>query len=228
MYLIFRNFVSKLGLPKTIYLCILPFVAGISFITQIKSRIQIAREENPKLPVILYGHSMGGLIAIMATIRSPDLVNGLILEAAAIKIHPSSGAWWQIMAAKLLSRIAPNLKVGDIDKRLISRDPDTIQSIIEDENCATNGGVSAGFAVRLLTAQAYVIEKMNTITVKTLIASGTNDQLTCKSGSDLAAEKITTNTYKLYDGAYHQLHAERGDITKQYISDVMEWIENVL
>ena len=93
---------------------------------------------------------MGGLLAFMSVLNDQEIAQGLILEAPALKIHPSTGAWWQILGAKVLGGIAPGLKVGKVDKKYISRNEAVIQSITDDENCAENGGCSAGFAVKML------------------------------------------------------------------------------
>lgn len=188
-------------------------------------RIKIVRTENPDLPLILYGHSMGGLLALMTVISDQEIIQGLILEAPCLKIHPSTGAWWQILGAKLLGGIAPGLKVGKVDKKLITRNEAVVQSIIDDENCADNGGASAGFAVKMLKAQDEVMRLLDTITCKTLVASGTDDFLTCKSGSDFAAGKMKDCTYKVYDGSYHQIHAELDETVTHFITDLKDWIK---
>ena len=95
---------------------------------------------------------MGGLLALMAVIKNAELVDGLVLEAAGLKLHPASAAWWQILGAKMLNAMAPGTKVGKLDKKFITRNEAVIQSINDDEYCDDNGGASAGFAVRMLKA----------------------------------------------------------------------------
>ena len=168
---------------------------------------------------------MGGLIALMVEIEFPSLVDALILEAPAIKIHPSTGAWWQILGAKLLNRIAPNTKVVKVDINLISRNPTVVQSIADDELTFDCGGCSDGFVVKMLNAQDYVISRLDTIKCKVLLASGTDDFLTCKTGADLAASKIDGVTYNVYEGGYHQLHADDEPTTNKFMADVADWIQ---
>ena len=72
--------------------------------------LKTTRENNPGKPLILYGHSMGGLLSIMLAISSKTPPDGLALEAPAIKIHPKTGAWWQILGAKFLSKVWARLK----------------------------------------------------------------------------------------------------------------------
>ena len=93
---------------------------------------------------------MGGLLCLMAVTKDPKIADGLILEAAALKLHPSTAAWWQGLGAKVLNGLAPGIKVGKLDKKLITRNAAVIQSIENDENCADTGGTTAGFAVRMM------------------------------------------------------------------------------
>jgi len=189
----------------------------------INDRIRCLREKFEQLPVLLYGHSMGGLLSLMAAISMPSNIDGLILEAAAIKLHPASAAWWQIAGAKVLNRVLPSLKVGKLELEKVSRNADTVQSIKDDVHCADRGGATAGFAVRMLNAQKQVLNAVSSLKCPTLIASGTDDLLTCKTGSDLLSDKMENSQYKVYNGAYHQLHAELDEVTQQFTIDVKEW-----
>ena len=45
------------------------------------------RAEFRGLPCFLYGHSMGGLVAVRAGRRNPSLFSGMVLEAPLAKFH---------------------------------------------------------------------------------------------------------------------------------------------
>jgi len=186
--------------------------------------LKTTRENNPGKPLILYGHSMGGLLSIMLAISSKTPPDGLALEAPAIKIHPKTGAWWQILGAKILSKVWPSCKVGKVEIDLISRNPDTRKSIDEDPLCETRGGSSAGFAYNFIKTQDEIVPQLDRIKLKTFLATGTDDFLTCKTGADLAAEKIENVEYKIYEGGYHQLHADLPETTDAYLKDLKKFL----
>ena len=60
----------------------------------------------------LAGHSMGGLISLMALEADqnrPD-IQGLLLLSAAVKIHPDAGPNWLVALAKLGGCLTPWFK----------------------------------------------------------------------------------------------------------------------
>jgi alpha-beta hydrolase superfamily lysophospholipase len=73
----------------------------------------LARSENPGLPVVLVGHSMGGLIATRFAQRHGDELAGLVLSGPAIGLGPVIADWLA----------APELPSDPIDVAVLSRDP---------------------------------------------------------------------------------------------------------
>ena len=47
---------------------------------------------------------MGGMIACLAAIENQQNLSGLILESAAIEMHPKTASWTVRTAAKILSK----------------------------------------------------------------------------------------------------------------------------
>ena len=47
---------------------------------------------------------MGGMIACLAAIENQETLSGLILESAAIEMHPKTASWTVRTAAKILSK----------------------------------------------------------------------------------------------------------------------------
>jgi alpha-beta hydrolase superfamily lysophospholipase len=75
--------------------------------------VELARRENPGLPVVLVGHSMGGLIAMRYAQRHGDALAGLALSGPAVGLDPVFGDWLA----------APELPSDPIDVSTLSRDP---------------------------------------------------------------------------------------------------------
>lgn len=47
---------------------------------------------------------MGGMIACLAAVENQENLSGLILESAAIEMHPKTASWTVRTAAKILSK----------------------------------------------------------------------------------------------------------------------------
>jgi alpha-beta hydrolase superfamily lysophospholipase len=72
----------------------------------VADRVEDARVEQPDLPLVLYGHSLGGLIVLDAVVRGvvrPDLV---VLSAPAVA---DTIAPWRRAGARVLARLVPTL-----------------------------------------------------------------------------------------------------------------------
>jgi alpha-beta hydrolase superfamily lysophospholipase len=51
--------------------------------------IEEVRRQKPNTPLIIMGHSMGGLIAVMVALKRPDLISGACLSAPCLKVTES-------------------------------------------------------------------------------------------------------------------------------------------
>ena len=63
----------------------------------------IVRPKHPKLPIFIHGHSMGGLLTILAVQKKSSLFTATYLEAPLIIVHPSTGSPFLKKVAKALS-----------------------------------------------------------------------------------------------------------------------------
>ena len=83
--------------------------------------IDDARAAHPGLPVVLLGHSMGGLVAASFVARALRPVDALVLSSPALEPNLSAG---QKRLIAVLSRLAPGLRVGNgLNADDLSHDP---------------------------------------------------------------------------------------------------------
>lgn len=92
--------------------------------------IDDARRENPGLPLVLLGHSLGGLVAASLVARGVRPVDGLVLSSPGL--DPGLNAFQKALLA-VLPRIAPSLRVGNgLDDNFLSHDPAVVQAYRDD------------------------------------------------------------------------------------------------
>ena len=188
-------------------------------------RVKEAKKKHHNLPLIMLGHSLGGLIAALTVQQNPENIDALILEAPAFKIHEASAKWYLVLGAKILSRIAPEFKLGEGDVDFISRNKDVNAECkrLEPEY-GDNGGMMARTAMHMLNVQTKLMTEINQIKVKTLICQGTDDRLCSFEGSKQAHNQMPNSQMKIYEGAYHCLHDELPETTEAFLNDVKEFI----
>ena len=81
---------------------------------------------------------------------------------------------------------------------------------------------------RFDNAQSLIfIFQYKNITCPVLLTQGTDDFLCAKEGADFAAEHLSNVEYKVYQGGYHQLHADLPETTDALCRDITLWLKNL-
>ena len=174
-------------------------------------------------PVFLFGHSMGGLIVLQYALRYQDTLCGLMLCAPcispAMKVTP-----FHLMAAELLSYIAPRTGVTRLPAKHLCRDSRIVEHYINDP-LVFRGKISARLGTQLVKTGRSLIEYLSEIRVPLLILQGTDDRLCAVEGSKLVYNAVGTadRMLKLYEGFYHEVfnEPENGSV----FTDLETWLE---
>jgi alpha-beta hydrolase superfamily lysophospholipase len=157
-------------------------------------------------PLILLGHSMGGLVA--ARFVSLDLrpVQGLVMSSPAL--DPGLGSMQKLLLA-VVPRIAPNLRVGNgLDSKLISHDPATVKAyqndrLVHDRVC----GRLARFIADAGPATVALAPRWH---VPTLLLYAGADRLVNPAGSRAFAAQApkTCVSSQCFESLYHEIFNE--------------------
>src|SRR5256885_4414497 len=93
------------------------------FIADLRTLAGMAEKWWPGVPRLLFGHSMGGLLAFLYLLRHPDTVRAGALSGPAFKVADSAPRILQSVAL-LLARVAPGVTFrSNLDPGALSRDP---------------------------------------------------------------------------------------------------------
>lgn len=139
------------------------------------------RAEQPGLPLVLYGHSMGGVVAAQAALASPAWFNGLILSSPFL--YPDRPAPAALRSGlKLLARVMPRLGVEKIPAEHLSRIPAEVTAYRTDP-LVHQGSVPARTASSLLQAGSAVLAQAAGLTQPLLIVHGEADRIAGVEGS---------------------------------------------
>jgi alpha-beta hydrolase superfamily lysophospholipase len=183
--------------------------------------LALVREREPGLPVVLYGHSLGGLATALYAIERHPEVAGVILAAPGIAFDapPIQAAVIQVAAA-----LAPSAPILAVPHGAFSRDPAVVAELDHDPLIAQDDG-PARTARAAIDGVARVWAHPEALTAPLLVVHGTADQVTAPSGSrDLVARAgASDRTLRLYDGLHHDLlHDPGGD---QVAADLVAWLD---
>ncbi|QDU65192.1 alpha/beta hydrolase [Engelhardtia mirabilis] len=171
-------------------------------------------------PTFVYGHSLGGAIALgFARDRRPELV-GMIAASPGLEpatAVPEARLWFGRLAAS----VAPWLTVSNgLDLEGLSRDPAIVAAYRTDR--LNHGRISVGLGLETLRRGKELLRGAAAIEVPLLLMHGSADVLTSAAASQSFATTAGCD-FKLWGGLFHELHhePERDEV----LTFVLEWIE---
>lgn len=172
------------------------------------SLLALVKEALPDLPRILIGHSMGGLVSTAHLLDHQHEYAGVVLSGPAVKPAEPPSAATRIIG-RLLSRLAPQTGILQLDASAISRDPAVVAAYRADPLVHT-GKMSARLAAEMLDAMAMVQSRAADITLPLLIVHGSEDRLASPAGAHELFEKISSPDKQFHDctGLYHEVFNE--------------------
>lgn len=160
----------------------------------------------PGVPLIVLGHSMGGLVSSCLLALRHVPLEGLVLSSPAL--DPGFNAFQKLLLATL-PRIAPNLTVGNgLDPDFISHDPDVVAAYKADPK--VHDRISGRLARFIAGAGQVVIERAPQWTVPTLLLYAGEDKLVDPRGSRAfaAAAPPQVVTSRCFEGLFHEIFNE--------------------
>lgn len=184
----------------------------------------LIKKQHPTTPIILFGESMGGAVALLASTRFKNLpIDRLILSAPAVWGWDTM-PWYQRWALSIASYTIPwmtfsgqGLKIKPSDNipmlRALSQDPSLIR--------ATR--VDAMHGLTKLMGQA--LEQSSQLSKPTLILYGEKDEIIPKEPTSLMLSRLPKDnetTIALYKNGYHMLLRDlQGDTV---LKDILAWL----
>lgn len=188
-------------------------------------RLQVSRDF-PGLPMILLGHSMGGLISGLYLLRHQQEFLACALSGPAIKteLEPPPFQIWMI---RLFSKILPKMGVMQLDSAGVSRDPAVVEQYNNDP-LVFHGKMAARTVAELFAGMHHLQERVADITLPLLLLHGEADAMTAPAGSQFLYDHAGSvdKTLKIYPGLYHEIFNEPEQ--QQVFDDLLQWCEKQL
>jgi alpha-beta hydrolase superfamily lysophospholipase len=160
----------------------------------------------PGQPLLVLGHSLGGLVAATAVCRDAIAVEGLVLSSPPFDagLNPL-----QKLLVATLPAVAPNLTLGNgLAPEFLSHDPDVVAMYKADS--MVHDRISARLGRFIADAGPQVVAHAAQWTVPTLLMYAGADKLVDPRGSRAfaAAAPAQVVTSRCFDGLYHEIFNE--------------------
>lgn len=174
-------------------------------------------------PLILLGHSLGGLVAARFVALALRPLQGLVLSSPAF--DPGLSGFQKLLLA-LLPRIAPNLRVGNgLDPRYLSHDPDVVARYRSDR--LVHDRISARLAVFIAENGPATIACAPAWKVPTLLMYAGADKLVNPAGSRAFADAAPNDlvTARCFESLYHELFNELQPDRERVFDQLQLWLD---
>ena len=188
------------------------FIADFSgYVADLEIFLARVRTREPGLPLILFGHSMGGAIATTYALAHPTELQGLVLSAAALQLGPEVSPVL-VKITRNLGRKHPRWRVLKLKPRHFSRDPKVVADVRGADLLVDPRKVPASTAAGLIGAIEHIQADMEKLAVPVLILHGEQDRITPPDGSRALYRRagVVDKQLTIVPGAYHDLLHEPG------------------
>lgn len=213
--------------------------------------LEMAAADHPRLPVILFGHSMGGLLALSFAETYPTKVDALAVWNANFNPGVAGRAAQGILLtermlkgsdvpSELLSRLTFDTWARSVPNRRtefdwLSHDPDEVDKYVADPLCGFAPSVSMWidiFAMTFAAARAEQIARLPKTLPIHLV--GGDEDLATNFGravewlaARLKRSGLADVTSVIYRGLRHETLLEREDLRELPVAEFCSWCHRV-
>jgi alpha-beta hydrolase superfamily lysophospholipase len=158
------------------------------------------------VPLILLGHSLGGLVAARLVSLQMRRVDALVLSSPALDAGMNT---LQKLLVTVLPRLAPDLRIGNgLNPRFLSHDPEVVRAYMADR--LVHDRISVRLARFIADAGPATLALAPAWTVPTLLLYAGDDHLVSPAGSrrfaNVAPKKVVSST--CFENLYHEIFNE--------------------
>ncbi len=199
-----------------------------TYMQDIRQFFELLQQRYPHIPCFLYGHSLGGLLALTYAIQYGKGLKGVVVTSSALR-SPLQKQKAKVAMARILGSLMPTVTLpSGLEAAAISRDPEVVQKYINDP--LVHSSTSLGFGKAGLNAVDLCFARAKEFPAPLLMMHGTGDRIAYSSGSEEFAQLVGIVdgdvTLKLWKDMYHELHnePEKAEVFKFMI----EWLDRHL
>jgi alpha-beta hydrolase superfamily lysophospholipase len=185
--------------------------------------VDLAATLAPGRPVFLFGHSMGGLIALDYALHRPQGLAGVVASGPALV---PAGVRRPLLeaASRLLSVLAPRRTMAlGLDPDGLSHDPAVVAAYLADP--LVHGRVSMRWGAEILRTMADTRARAAAFPLPLLLQHGALDPINAPEGSVAFHEACghPDHALKLYPGSRHEVHH---DVDRRaFERDLVRWLK---
>ncbi|MEJ2667875.1 MAG: lysophospholipase [Deinococcales bacterium] len=196
------------------------------YVADVASLREYVAAERPGLTAFVFGHSVGGTVALRFALEHPEALNALVLSAPFLRPSvPPPG--WLLAVAGMLARTLPGLPVQPLDAHVLSRDASVVAAYRSDPLVYT-GRVKARMGNFLVSEGPPLVGRAGELQMPVLILHGAADALADPRASEELAAALPPDrvSLKLYPGSFHEILNDLDG--ERVLADIVGWLSSRL
>ncbi|MBG0860218.1 MAG: alpha/beta hydrolase [Bacteroidales bacterium] len=182
------------------------------------------RKTFPGIPVLFYGHSLGGTIVLDYLLRRKPDIKGAVVTSPWLKLsfEPEK---YKVVLASVVKYVLPGLiQPAGLVAEHISRDAEVVKGYVSDP--LNHDYISVSLFNSTISAAKRSLENASALHVPLLLLHGSADMICSPDGSREFASAAAMSELKIWDGGYHELHNE--PFKKEVFDYLVSWINRLL
>ncbi|WP_439182702.1 alpha/beta hydrolase [Carboxylicivirga taeanensis] len=184
-----------------------------------------AEELFPDTPKFLYGHSMGGNIALNYLLTRTHPFKGAIISSPWLKLSQEPNGLSKLLIHSL-KYLCPDLTIkSGLNINHISTDTKNVEAYRRDP--LNHGRISFRLLSSVIKQGVWAMDHIGQLQTPTLLLHGDQDHITSCAASKLAASRNPNMvSYQEFESIYHEIH---NDIERQQQANTcINWLEQQL
>ena len=173
-------------------------------------------------PLILFGHSFGGLVAIAYALDHADRIDRAVFSAPLLTLKVKVPGW-KLAAGSILARLTPTLAMSnEVDASVLSHDPAIAPAYTGDP--LVHNRITAGMYGDTIARGEEFIARAPQLQTPFLLLHGRDDLIVDPAGSQRFFARATApeRAFCLYPGMYHEIFNEVDH--ERVFADIESWL----
>jgi alpha-beta hydrolase superfamily lysophospholipase len=197
------------------------------FVADVRTLVDLVEGWWPGTPRVLFGHSMGGVIAFLYLVRHGDTVCAGALSSPAFALPPQ-GPRWQLALVGLLAGVVPRFPFTTrLDADALARDPEVGRAYVADP--LVHHRATAAFARAFTRAQARALDAAPSLATPLLILQAGADRLVSPAGATAIGGRLRCeHELEMLPGYYHELLNEPAPYREKVVASLDAWFDRWL
>ena len=183
--------------------------------------IDDTRHRAPDRPLVLLGHSMGGLLVARAVAEQLRPVDALVMSSPALGIHANLV---QKLLLSVLPDLLPNVTIPNgLDPRWVARDAAVVQAYREDP--LVHNRISPRLGAWIWREGPKTLDCAATWPLPTLLLYAGTDTLVDPAASDTFAQRAPRDrvSAQRYEAMYHEVFNDPE--REQVLATLTQWLQ---